>query len=123
MNRRLFSLCLAAGTFVSLVAATANSASAIEQRFKQCTCQPQYDYRLADPQDWVCVDVNSRALIARENDEAARNRISETDNRCKSGFVWRDAFDGDGVCVTPEARDRVHQENQEQMKRIDICPN
>ena len=23
---------------------------------------------------------------------------------CRPGYVWRDAKDGDGVCVTPEAR-------------------
>ena len=25
--------------------------------------------------------------------------------RCKSGYVWRDARNGDGVCVTPRERD------------------
>lgn len=30
---------------------------------------------------------------------------------CKPGFVWRDARDGDGVCVTPAERDQVHIQN------------
>jgi hypothetical protein len=30
---------------------------------------------------------------------------------CKSGYVWRDARDGDGVCVTPDERDRAHADN------------
>jgi hypothetical protein len=30
---------------------------------------------------------------------------------CKPGYVWRDARDGDGVCVTPAERDRVHTQN------------
>jgi len=30
---------------------------------------------------------------------------------CKSGFVWRAAFNGDGVCVTPTNRDQITQEN------------
>lgn len=30
---------------------------------------------------------------------------------CKSGFVWRDAKDGDGVCVTPEERDVAKKQN------------
>lgn len=30
---------------------------------------------------------------------------------CKSGFVWRAAFSGDGVCVTPTNRDQITQEN------------
>jgi|RhiMethySRZTD1v2_1073278.scaffolds.fasta_scaffold386877_2 hypothetical protein len=30
---------------------------------------------------------------------------------CKSGFVWRDAKDGDGVCVTPAERTEAKQQN------------
>ena len=30
---------------------------------------------------------------------------------CKSGFVWRDARDGDGVCVTPDERDVAKRQN------------
>jgi hypothetical protein len=30
---------------------------------------------------------------------------------CKSGFVWRDAKDGDGVCVTPEERAEAKAQN------------
>lgn len=30
---------------------------------------------------------------------------------CVPGYVWRDARDGDGVCVTPAERDRVHAQN------------
>jgi hypothetical protein len=30
---------------------------------------------------------------------------------CKSGYVWRDAKDGDGVCVTPEERAEAKQQN------------
>jgi hypothetical protein len=30
---------------------------------------------------------------------------------CKSGFVWREAFNGDVVCVTPEIRSIVREEN------------
>jgi len=30
---------------------------------------------------------------------------------CLPGYVWRDARDGDGVCVTPAERDRVHAQN------------
>ena len=32
--------------------------------------------------------------------------------RCKSGYVWRDAADGDGACVTPEERDVAKAQNQ-----------
>ena len=30
---------------------------------------------------------------------------------CKAGFVWREAFSGDKVCVTPTDRDAVRSEN------------
>lgn len=30
---------------------------------------------------------------------------------CKSGYVWRDAQDGDGVCVTPEDRAEAKAQN------------
>jgi hypothetical protein len=30
---------------------------------------------------------------------------------CKSGFVWRDSYDGDHRCVTPAERKRVHDDN------------
>lgn len=30
---------------------------------------------------------------------------------CKSGYVWRDAKDGDGVCVTPAARAEAKAQN------------
>jgi hypothetical protein len=30
---------------------------------------------------------------------------------CKSGYVWRDAKDGDGVCVTPEERAEAKAQN------------
>jgi hypothetical protein len=30
---------------------------------------------------------------------------------CKSGYVWRDAWDGDGVCVTPETRTQAKLDN------------
>jgi len=30
---------------------------------------------------------------------------------CKSGYVWRDAKDGDGVCVTPQQRAEAKAQN------------
>jgi len=30
---------------------------------------------------------------------------------CKPGYVWRDAKDGDGVCVTPAERDDAKKQN------------
>lgn len=30
---------------------------------------------------------------------------------CKQGFVWRDAYQGDRVCVPPATRDQAHRDN------------
>jgi hypothetical protein len=30
---------------------------------------------------------------------------------CKSGFVWRDRYEGDHLCVTPEERKKEHDDN------------
>jgi hypothetical protein len=62
-----------------------------------------------------------RELILAENKNGPNNQVSRSDNRCRSGFVWRDAFDGDGVCVTPQARDRVHEENRQHVNRVTLC--
>lgn len=36
---------------------------------------------------------------------------------CKQGFVWREAFGGDFVCVKPEVRTRVQQDNSQAAAR------
>jgi hypothetical protein len=38
--------------------------------------------------------------------------------RCRSGYVWREARPTDYVCVTPESRDRVRQENAVASSRV-----
>ncbi|MEV7559553.1 hypothetical protein [Streptomyces sp. NPDC089795] len=43
------------------------------------------------------------------------------DGYCKSGYVWRDSFDGDGVCVTPEERDAAHAENPNRQPGSNNC--
>ena len=89
-----------------------------QQRVKNCPCQPGFTHRLADARDYVCVPVAVRRLIISETANKVRNQVSATDIRCKSGFVWRDAFDGDGVCVVPQVRDRVHLENRQHLSRV-----
>jgi hypothetical protein len=111
MNRRFLSACFEATMAALIVATAASPASAIQERVRECPCNPGYVHRKADANDFVCVRARTLRLIARENQSAPQNRISDTDIGCKPGFVWRDAFDGDGVCVTPDARSRVHAEN------------
>jgi hypothetical protein len=37
---------------------------------------------------------------------------------CKSGYVWREAFSGDHVCVTPEQRAQVAYDNSQARYRV-----
>ncbi|MFB7467603.1 hypothetical protein ACFCZ1_29615 [Streptomyces sp. NPDC056224] len=32
-------------------------------------------------------------------------------NTCKQGYVWRDSYEGDVLCVTPDERRRAHDAN------------
>jgi hypothetical protein len=113
-----------AGLATAALTLNSNVSDAIEQRVKKCPCISEptlYVYRMADAQDYVCVPIHSEMTARRENGLAALRRISAQDNRCKPGFVWRDAFDGDGVCVDPPARERVHQENRAHAQRVRPC--
>ena len=61
-----------------------------QQRVKQCTCLAGFTHRLADAKDYVCAPTAVRGLIDAENKNAPNNRISASNNGCKSGFVWRE---------------------------------
>jgi len=83
-------------------------------------CQPGYVYRRVVPDDKVCVLPSSAAQVLQDN--AASTQSSRKPNppggpygvnTCLQGFVWRDAYDGDQICVTGETRTRTKQENDE----------
>jgi hypothetical protein len=38
---------------------------------------------------------------------------------CRSGFVWREAYPGDFVCVEPSQRDQARADNAAAISRID----
>jgi hypothetical protein len=43
---------------------------------------------------------------------------------CRQGFVWREAFPGDQVCVTPRTRDQAAQDNsQAAARRVASTPS
>jgi hypothetical protein len=48
------------------------------------------------------------ATIALTSFQAAP---AEAARLCKPGYVWRDAFDGDAKCVTPQEREVAHRQN------------
>ena len=58
----------------------------------------------------------------REENRTASSRIQPGGGAsgpftCLSGFVWREAFEGDLVCVTPEVRTLVREENRQAASR------
>jgi hypothetical protein len=47
----------------------------------------------------------------------AKPKAPQTDDRCKPGFVWREARPGDHVCVTPQTREDVARQNRSAKQR------
>lgn len=74
-----------------------------------------YEYRLAGPNDKICVTHATAVRTQQENRDASLHRSPNGGaygpNTCRSGYVWRDAFNGDGVCVVPAVRDQAHYDN------------
>jgi len=77
-------------------------------------CKPGFVWRVARPEDLVCVRPSVRNRVLRENLDA-HLRIDPNGaygpNSCVAGFVWRVAYDGDTVCVTPNSRELAKKEN------------
>lgn len=70
--------------------------------------------RNARPGDMVCVPKQIASQVQQENATAEERRDPSGaygPMSCKSGFVWREAFDGDTVCVTPNRREVTWQQN------------
>lgn len=85
-------------------------------------CQTGYVYRLADPDDHVCVLPTSAAQVIKDNSELtqAQRKYNPPDparpygvDECLPGWVWRNAYSGDVVCVSVDTRTRTAQENAE----------
>jgi len=43
---------------------------------------------------------------------AAHAQLPYGPDTCRQGYVWREAFPGDHVCVTPETRAQVADDNR-----------
>lgn len=83
------------------------------------TCRSGFVWREATPADHVCIQQGPglpdvRKQIQEENAAAAENRAGKGrlgPDTCKSGFVWRETTPVDHVCVSPQRRDEVKEEN------------
>lgn len=69
--------------------------------------------RKARDNDLVCVPQSVADTVKRENAASARGEGHSPPGTigCVSGLVWREAFDGDSVCVTPARRSETWQQN------------
>ena len=83
-------------------------------------CKPGLVPRLTRPEDLVCVTPAVAKRVVYEND-AAVQKARKNDppggpygpDTCRVGYVWRDAFPGDHVCVEGSVRTSTAQENRD----------
>ncbi|WP_433622866.1 PASTA domain-containing protein [Nocardia sp. CA-120079] len=78
-------------------------------------CKSGFVFRLAKPDDHVCVAQTIANRTKTENSQAA-SRVSATDHTygpdtCIQGYVWREAVQDDHVCVTPQSRTDAATDN------------
>ena len=63
----------------------------------------------------MCGTPATRDATAQQNAAAAQNREPNGGaygpDTCKQGFVWREAFGGDVVCVPPAVRQQAANDN------------
>src|SRR5262245_16211543 len=101
---------------IASLAAALGAATALAQpAHAQPVCQSVFVWREAFSGDTICVSVQRRDDVAKENAQAAARRNPAGGewgpNTCRQGFVWRVATPKDLVCVTPDSRDLVAREN------------
>jgi hypothetical protein len=90
-------------------------------------CIQGYVWRVSRPDDLVCVTPETRALVEEDNalaeerkDPACATGDCEFGpDQCLSGYVWRVITPDDLVCVTPEMRDQVADDNAHAEERKD----
>ena len=85
-------------------------------------CLPGYEWRLAIPEDHVCVTKETHLRAMQDNQLAGSRRNPAGGDygpdTCNSGFVWREAFPGDLVCVEPATRAQTLKDNGEAALRV-----
>jgi hypothetical protein len=53
-----------------------------------------------------------------DNSQGGERRAPGGGDSCRQGFVWREAFAGDHVCVSPETRAQARNDNSQAAGRI-----
>ncbi len=127
---------LGIGLFIGGVAP---SAGEVDPR----TCKTGYVWRVATPNDLVCVTPEVRAQAQSDNrlapvrrtgpprfdaskcplNNPRSNKCYAFDIPCKTGFVWRATAPDDYVCVTPATRAQAWNDNaQAEERKIGFQP-
>ena len=90
-------------------------------RANKGACKSGFVWRLAVPEDHVCVLPKARAEVASDNRLAPARTANGGQygaDTCRQGFVWREAVAGDHICVTPETRQLITEQNRLAPNRI-----
>lgn len=83
------------------------------------TCKDVYVYRLIKPKDKVCVSPESKAQADADNAAADSRRVKASlvnaygQDACAYGYIWRNLFEGDTVCITSARYNEYRQENSD----------
>jgi hypothetical protein len=95
-------------------------------------CKQGFVWRVSTPDDLVCVTPEMRDQVAEDNAlaEERKDPLCATQDcqfgadQCLQGYVWRVITPDDLVCVTPEMRDQVAEDNALAAERKDpACAN
>lgn len=103
--------------FVILLATVDAKTAHAHLSFESDGCIQGYVWRIAFPDDHVCVTPETRDQAAYDNSQAAErlaiNHLPYGPDTCVQGYVWRGAFPDDHVCVTTETRDQAAYDNSQ----------
>ncbi|WP_327092194.1 hypothetical protein OIE66_16600 [Nonomuraea sp. NBC_01738] len=115
-NREPLQAVNANGVSIRVDAVTADSATVTVTTNMPGKCVSGYVYRLAVPEDRVCVTPETRTQTARDNEDAS---VWEDDTGdCILNRTRRLAVPGDSVCVTQSTRLKVISDNKTAASRI-----
>jgi hypothetical protein len=88
-------------------------------------CEPDYVWRSAFEGDFVCVTLSEFFQVLADNLTApTRYLVNDTEpggvpyGWCAAGYLWRQAYMGDYVCVTPSQAAQVNADNAAAQSRF-----
>jgi hypothetical protein len=88
---------------------------------RQDVCRAGYFWRLAVPDDHVCITGETRDKVAVDNQLApsrTKNGGPYGADTCVEGFVWREAVPADHICVTVDTRRQTAEDNAQASSRV-----